>query len=269
VRLPIVPQLSTKEGTSNKNARMTNVLKETRKTGEIAVVRPGLETSNTYSGIGNGLIPFDGRLLVIYDDTVTDTELDNSRPWELDALPWGDSITYYFGDVIWCNGVMKFSMADNNIGNACDASGTTYWSRSSSYDTYLPDESYAVGDTVVVNNVTYYSLAPSNVGNLPASSPYFWSTTPTTTDRWRGTVSGFAGSDCGSLDAAAYNGYQAYPYKSCATKFSATYAWLVFAGRSGNSILCTQYTDPAPRDCSGTAFISGPTSGYGTITKTA
>lgn len=71
MRLPIVPDLNTKDGASNKNARMTNALRENNK----SVVRPGLELNNTFpeydTGVnGNGLIP-----LISFLENGTDGDL--------------------------------------------------------------------------------------------------------------------------------------------------------------------------------------------------
>lgn len=70
MRLPLVASLSTKNGISNKNARMTNVLKESKKTGDMAVVRPGLTLNATASGVGNGLVVFNGELVSVYGTTL-------------------------------------------------------------------------------------------------------------------------------------------------------------------------------------------------------
>ncbi len=67
MRIPLVPQLSTKDGETNKNARMTNALKESTVTGAVAQVRPGLDQLATTTGSGNGLVDFDGELVSIFD----------------------------------------------------------------------------------------------------------------------------------------------------------------------------------------------------------
>lgn len=263
MRLPVTPQISTKDGTSNKNARLTNCLKETTKRGDMAVIRPGLVLSDTFTGVGSGLIPFDGRLLQIWADTVYDQ--NDYGTWPLDAPQWDASTTYDWNAAVWYDGDLWFSTAGSNMGHA---PGGGYWSRSPDDTDYEAGTTYGVGDSVTIDGVVYYSVAPSNTGNTPTSSPYHWSTTPTTTARWKGTVSGNVGQDCGSIDAAAYNGYSAYPYKSCATKFGVTNSWLVFSGRSGSLILCTPWTDPSPHNCTGTPYVSGATTNYGTITQT-
>ena len=66
MRLPVVGNISTKDGASNKNARMVNVLAEEKKDKTIAAVRPGLNQLATGSGDGNNLVCFDGELINIY-----------------------------------------------------------------------------------------------------------------------------------------------------------------------------------------------------------
>lgn len=70
MRLPITPQISTKDGLSNKNARLTNCLKEVKKAGEKAVVRPGLVLDAQASGVGNGLVVFNNELVSVYGATL-------------------------------------------------------------------------------------------------------------------------------------------------------------------------------------------------------
>lgn len=70
MRLPITPQISTKDGLSNKNARLTNCLKEVKKSGEKAVVRPGLVLDAQASGVGNGLVVFNNELVSVYGATL-------------------------------------------------------------------------------------------------------------------------------------------------------------------------------------------------------
>lgn len=70
MRLPIVPQLSTKDGVSNKNARMTNALKETDASSELVAVRPGMALALRTAGNGKGLVAFNGRLLSVYGSTI-------------------------------------------------------------------------------------------------------------------------------------------------------------------------------------------------------
>ena len=70
MRLPVTPQVSTKDGVSNKNARLTNTLKETSKRGDKAVVRPGLVLEAEGSGVGGGLVAFNNELVSVYGATL-------------------------------------------------------------------------------------------------------------------------------------------------------------------------------------------------------
>lgn len=86
MRLPLVPSLSTKNGVSNKNARMTNVLKESKKTGDMAVVRPGLTLNATASGVGNGLVVFNGELISVFGTTLgIGAGTNGTDAWVLDV----------------------------------------------------------------------------------------------------------------------------------------------------------------------------------------
>lgn len=152
MRLPVVVPISTKDGTSNKNARLTNMLKETSKRGDKAVVRPGLVAAGDFPGIGNGLIPFDGRLLVISDDTITD-ESGDLWPWPLDSLPWVSGTTYGAGDSAWYNGVLWFSLAAGNTGHTPVVGA--YWGTSSPYIT-------PATFSIVATLTAYYSAQPAS-----------------------------------------------------------------------------------------------------------
>ena len=279
MRLPITPQVSTKDGTSNKNARLTNCLKEAKKSGDKAVIRPGLVLSDTYSGLGNGLIEFDGRLLVVYDDTVTDV-VEDSFPWPLDSDPWASGTTYNFGDAVWYNGAMWFSTEGSNTGNT---PGTgTEWARSYETPEWDEDATYAIGDPVTYGGVTYYSLAPSNTGQNPSTSPQ-WSTTAPTTSRYRVNVNLIGalnattpGPECASESAAASAWFDtATTFKSCATKAPGPNNWVSYAGVETRNVFgtpttfvrVTQFTDPAPADCSGTP-VNGGTIDGGKVAQT-
>lgn len=219
MRLNLTPSVETKDGISNKNARLTNCLKEVKKSGEKAVVRPGLVLSDTYSGIGNGLIPFDGRLLLIYDDTVYDEEL--SVPWPFDALEWNAATNYGWGDVTWYLGDLWFSWG---TGSGNTPGSSSLWKRSYD-DSYNPDRAYDIGDSVVYNGVTYYNYVAGATGIAPdnaVSGAAYWVTTPPGTSRYNMAVSGAPGSIgttglCASKTACVYAGWNMIPY-TCSSK---------------------------------------------------
>lgn len=180
MRLPVVHQISTKDGTTNKNARLFNMLKESTKAGDLAVIRPSLVESTTYSGVGNGLIVFNRNLLVIVDDKV---QFDEFAWMDLDAVDW-DAITVFSeGDWVWYNGVLWVSVDSNS--NQAPFLNSTHWRTIYEIPDWDAGEAYAIGDSVVYGDTLYYSMGPSNTGNNPASTP-MWSTTEPGSSRWRG-----------------------------------------------------------------------------------
>lgn len=101
MRLPVVTNISTKDGASNKNARLTNMLRETTKTASKAVVRPGLVLDAIASGVGNGLVVFNNALVSVFGATLgAGTSLSSSAVWALSAGSLGANpvaITYSNG----------------------------------------------------------------------------------------------------------------------------------------------------------------------------
>ena len=85
MRLPVAPSISTKDGTSNKNARLTNCLKEVKKSGDKAVIRPGLVLDAQASGVGNGLVVFNNELVSVYGATLGLNTAEGSGGWSLDV----------------------------------------------------------------------------------------------------------------------------------------------------------------------------------------
>ena len=175
MRLPITPQLSTKDGISNKNARLTNTLKTTSATGEIAEVRPGLSVATDYTGLGNGLIVFDGRLLTMVDDTIYDDEYVDTF-WPLDAGEWAAGTTYALYDAVWYDGDMWFSTVTGNTGNAPGSGG---WSRWFSTE-WKPDTDPAFNQRVTYEGKVYYAGRPV-IGQPPSLESPHWGETPINT----------------------------------------------------------------------------------------
>lgn len=98
MRLPVVPQIGTKDGTSNKNARLTNCLMESTKRGDKAVVRPGLELRATAEeGYGGGLTVFDGEMVSVYGTTVGILTMSGSGAygdWTIVPLAYYEQAAY-------------------------------------------------------------------------------------------------------------------------------------------------------------------------------
>ncbi len=265
MRLPITPQLSTKDGVSAKNARLTNCLKESKKGGDKAVIRPGLVLSDTYSGIGNGLIPFDGRLLVIYDDTVYDIEED-SFPWPLDSAPWDAATTYGYGETVWYGGVLLFSQTSWNIGNTPGGS-STYWARSYETPEWDEDATYAIGDPVTYGGVTYYSYSDSNVGNTPTGTSSLWGTSAPPATRYE-CLTMVTGPVAATQDAAMETWWPLWyaTVEHDCPGLAPYYIWYSSVHyRSGNTIYASQYGTAGVRPCGDPG--NGPfVVGTGTIT---
>lgn len=71
MRLPLVPSLDSRDGVSNKDESLTNVLAEPADGGgQCAAVRPGLVSVATSAGNGNGLVCFNGELVSVYGTTL-------------------------------------------------------------------------------------------------------------------------------------------------------------------------------------------------------
>ena len=70
MRLPLVAELDSRDGTSDKDGRMSNVLLESDEQGDFAVVRPGIkfetkiQRETTYQG--KGLVSFNDDLISVY-----------------------------------------------------------------------------------------------------------------------------------------------------------------------------------------------------------
>lgn len=223
MRLPVTPRLSTRNGVLNRDGRMTNMFSE--KSGEIAAIRPGLVSSDTYPGVGNGLIPFDGRLLVVHDDTVDDTEAVGGT-FPLDSADWAAGTTYSIGDSVWYNGVLWFAVSSST--GVTPTYGGKWANSFDSSNTYDPTATYGIGDVVYVSGVPYYSLIGSNNGNDPlaagnVSGGVFWSTTDPGTNRYFGNGLSVSGATAGNLDAAFASWLLTYGHYNCATRFGS--AW--------------------------------------------
>jgi hypothetical protein len=70
MRIPLVAELDSRDGSSDKDSRFTNTIAELEEGVAMVVVRPGLSTSATLSGNGNGLVSFNDQLIKIYGNTV-------------------------------------------------------------------------------------------------------------------------------------------------------------------------------------------------------
>ena len=70
MRLYLTPEVDSRDGSSNKDERLTNVLIENDQGTQLAVVRPGLSSVATSSGNGNGVVNFNGILISVFGTTL-------------------------------------------------------------------------------------------------------------------------------------------------------------------------------------------------------
>lgn len=70
MRLSLVADIDSRDGTSNRDERLTNVLSETDEDVTLAVVRPGLAAIATSSGAGGGAVNFNDVLITVYGTTL-------------------------------------------------------------------------------------------------------------------------------------------------------------------------------------------------------
>lgn len=70
MRLNLVHEIDSRDGTSNRDERLTNVLSENDEGTTLAVVRPGLATIATTSGAGGGEVAFNGVLITVFGTTL-------------------------------------------------------------------------------------------------------------------------------------------------------------------------------------------------------
>lgn len=70
MKLQLVTEIDSRDGTSNKDERFTNVLAEPDEGVSLAVVRPGLAAVSTASGAGGGLVNFNDVLISVFGTTL-------------------------------------------------------------------------------------------------------------------------------------------------------------------------------------------------------
>jgi len=70
MRLPLIAEIDSRDGVSDKDGRLVNMLSETDEGVTLAVVRPGLSEIATATGIGGGEVNFNGVLITVYGTTL-------------------------------------------------------------------------------------------------------------------------------------------------------------------------------------------------------
>ena len=70
MRIPLASEPDSRDGTSNKDERLTNVLGEDNNGQQMATVRPGLATIVAASGAGGGVVNFSDVLISVFGTTL-------------------------------------------------------------------------------------------------------------------------------------------------------------------------------------------------------
>ena len=70
MRLNLASEIDSRDGASNKDERLTNVLGEDNNGHQMATVRPGLATIATASGAGGGAVNFNDVLITVFGTTL-------------------------------------------------------------------------------------------------------------------------------------------------------------------------------------------------------
>lgn len=79
MKMPLVAAIDTRDGETNKDSRMTNVLLELDGDTPLSTLRPGLDLQLTSSGNAGGLTAFDGQLISVFGTTLYSGTPLNSR----------------------------------------------------------------------------------------------------------------------------------------------------------------------------------------------
>jgi hypothetical protein len=70
MRLQLASDIDSRDGTSSKDERLTNVLGEDNNGQQMATLRPGLATIATASGAGGGAVNFNDVLITVFGTTL-------------------------------------------------------------------------------------------------------------------------------------------------------------------------------------------------------
>ena len=70
MRIPLASEIDSRDGSSNKDERLTNVLGEDNNGQQMATLRPGLATIAAASGAGGGEVNFNDVLITVFGTTL-------------------------------------------------------------------------------------------------------------------------------------------------------------------------------------------------------
>jgi hypothetical protein len=154
MRLPVVGNISTKDGASNKNARMTNVLAEEKQGKTVAAVRPGLGAYATTVGNGNGITCFGGTLISVYGANIGVPGGDVIEPTEALSTITG---YYIFSGVELSNGL--FVLCDGTASGTGEVGNVFTTTDFSTYTKKLADYQFYLGRMITNGSVAVCSYA--------------------------------------------------------------------------------------------------------------
>ena len=154
MRLPVVGNISTKDGASNKNARMVNVLAEEKKDKTIAAVRPGLGAYATTAGNGNGITCFGGTLVSVYGANIGVPGGDVIEPTEALSTITG---YYIFSGVELSNGL--FVLCDGTASGTGEVGNIFTTTDFSTYTKKLADYQFYLGRIITNGSIAVCSYA--------------------------------------------------------------------------------------------------------------
>lgn len=170
MRLPVIGNISTKDGATNKNARLTNMLAEQKKNGTtLATVRPGLSEYATVAGNGNGLVCFNGSLVSVFGANIGVPSGDVIEPTETLSTITG---YYVFSGVELSNGL--FVLCDGMASGTGETGNIFTTTDFSSYTKKLADYQYYLGRMITNGTIAVCSYAddldPENYGVITVNT---------------------------------------------------------------------------------------------------
>lgn len=176
MRLPVTPQISTKDGISAKNARLTNCLKESKKSGDKAVIRPGLVLEIDGTGVGGGLVAFNNELVSVYGATLGFGPAGGLDEWTTYTLGTYTIVDNSISTIPNADGVSSFLVFNGRLYRTADGQsiidvGAIYNNGSGGSDTApqyfntLTNKWYAIEETYDVDFDDYtYTFDTSSDG---------------------------------------------------------------------------------------------------------
>jgi hypothetical protein len=154
MRLQIASDIDSRDGVSAKDERLTNMLSETDKDVTFTVVRPGLVLDAEASGVGNGLVVFNGELVSVYGANLTAGVEEQVAGFTSSYKNYNQSVQRIFP---WASGFLLVS-DDGTGGGYAKVEHTTDFI---TYATVIDSSSvfYIFNVDLVASNSTYWFMS--------------------------------------------------------------------------------------------------------------